>query len=230
MLRALPRRLSCHPADVQRLRPQTRALARRAFGVAAVPADEDSDLDFVLLLLNLGKESLYRLAEDLPLGGVELFIGNVRPDFAAVALQKLLHAPFVLRLGPGIDGAVVDGLRRIWHNQAHVVIHRVAETLAVRARAVGIVETEQRRLGRQKLDVALLAGETLGEAQADGFGLASLFEQDLAGLPVAGFDGVDNALPLAGADDETVGQNMDRAGEVDFEQGFGVENSKILPS
>ena len=84
----------------------------------------------------------------------------------------------------------------------------------------GAVEAEQRGLGLDELDAAVLAGELLAEAQR-GARLGALLEDHLAGFAVADLDGVDQALVQVGRDGEAVDQDEDGLREVDVEQRFG---------
>ncbi len=98
--------------------------------------------------------------------------------------------------GPGVDGAVVEGLRSVGNDEARVEVDGVAETLAARARAERIVEAEQPWLG---LAIGAVAGGALKGAAVPKVlrsGLPSrgkVVELDLAGFAVAGLDGVDEA-------------------------------------
>jgi hypothetical protein len=51
----------------------------------------------------------------------------------------------ILRLGPWIDRAFIEGARLVRQNQVRIKVDRVAKSLAARARAIGIVEAEQPR-------------------------------------------------------------------------------------
>ena len=63
-----------------------------------------------------------------------------------------------------------------------------------------------------------------GEAEhfgGDGFVARNGEEADLAGLAVAGFDGVDEARADVGREGEAVDEDEDGAGEVELEEAFG---------
>ena len=71
----------------------------------------------------------------------------------------------VFRLGPGLDRAFVQRLRLVGNHQVEIEINGVAEALAARAGAVGIVEGEQPRLGLLVAQIAVLAFKALGKAE-----------------------------------------------------------------
>jgi hypothetical protein len=113
-------------------------------------------------------------------------------------------------------------------DEVGVEVDGVAEALAARAGAVGIVEGEEARLG---LAVGAVAGGALeggGEAKR---GLRSRRFPDRAGgtvwnwtspdFAVAGLDGVDDAGADSGRDGEAVDEDEDGLGEVEFEEGLG---------
>ena len=60
---------------------------------------------------------------------------------------QLLPERAIARLGPGLDRALVDGFAAIGNHEIEIEIDGVAEALAARAGAVGIVERKQARLG-----------------------------------------------------------------------------------
>ena len=75
-------------------------------------------------------------------------------------------SPFVLRLGPRLNRAFVQRQPGIGNHQIEIEADRVAETLARRARAKRIVETEEPRLRSRVNDAVVLAFETVREAEA----------------------------------------------------------------
>ena len=125
---------------------------------------------------------------------------------------------------PGGDGAVGEGFGFVGDDEVGVEVDGVAEALAARAGAVGVVEGEEARLG---LAVGAVAGGALeGGGEAVACVLFSFFardceELDFAGFAVAGFDGVDDACADVGGDGEAVDEDEDGLGEVEFEEGFG---------
>jgi hypothetical protein len=98
----------------------------------------------------------------------------------------------VLRLGPGIHRAFLDGLGTVRNHQIHIEIDGVAEALAAFAGAERSVEAEQSGLGGDEFLAALLAAELL--VKPDGFAAARRFEKDLARFAIADLDGVHQAL------------------------------------
>ena len=75
--------------------------------------------------------------------------------------------------GPGGDGAVGEGLGLVGNDEVGVEVDGVAEALAARAGAVGIVEGEEARLG---LAVGAMAGGALeGGGEAEVFARGFVF-------------------------------------------------------
>src|SRR5450755_3041900 len=81
-------------------------------------------------------------------------------------LLGVLKQHAIARLGPRLDGAVVERLTGIGDHQIQIEVDRVAEALATRAGAVGIVEREQPRLGFLVDDAVVFAFEAVVEDQA----------------------------------------------------------------
>ena len=98
--------------------------------------------------------------------GRQVFPGNVERDTgsARVALH-LGGVGTVFGLGPGLDRAFGERQRLVGDHQVEIEVDGVAEALAARTGAVGIVEGEQARLGLFIANVAVLALEALGETQ-----------------------------------------------------------------
>ena len=147
-----------------------------------------------------------------------------------MAALELLVLPLVGGFVPGVDGAFVEALRAVWHDEVHVVVDGVAEALAARAGAEGIVEAEQAGLRRLELLEAGLAAEGFGEAQTPGLG-RRLFEDHFAAFAVADLGGIDDALVQVFTDDEAIHQGKQRLGEVDVEQAFRrgeLEDAAVL--
>ena len=156
-----------------RFASQAQAAAVGAHGIAAIAAEKDAHVELVLLALQVLEEAAHApevavAADDevLLLGG-EVVPGNIERNArsARVAAHLRGQRP-VLRLGPGLDGAFGQRQRLVRNDQVQVEINGVAEALAARTRAVGIVEREQPRLRFFVLDVAVLAFKALREAQA----------------------------------------------------------------
>ena len=209
-------------ADEQRVLAQPRSTAGAALGVAPVARQENAHMDLVFLALDIVKELLDALAQSGLLRGAQFRVGHVGPHPARVAREEFLQRPIVARLGPRIDRAAGQGLGRIRDHQVQVVVDRVAETLALGTRAVGVVETEQRRLGGRKLAPAALAGEALAEPQPLRLRFSGLLEDHFARFAVADLDGIHDPLPQRLAarftvQDQAVDQRIKGLREIDFE-------------
>ena len=110
-------------------------------------------------------ESLLGLGEVVP--------GDVGGDAFGLGGAFHLGVPgrAVLGLGPRVDGAGVEGFGAVGDDEVGVEVDGVAEALAARAGAVGIVEAEEARLG---LAIGAVAGGAL-----EGGGEAVLRTRDL---------------------------------------------------
>ncbi len=138
----------------------------------------------------------------------------------------------VFRRGPGVNGAVVEGLRSVGDDQTRVEIDGVAETLAARACAERIVEAEQPGLGLAVGAVAggALKGRGVAHAAAQAPSRGQGLELDLAGLAVAGLDGVDEAGANVGAESARRSARTKMGCEKSSSRSdSGVENSTMLP-
>ena len=202
-------------AEVEGFGAQAGAFTGTAVRVAAVSGEEDADVDFVLFLLDLGKEAVDGFDDGGLMVGGEVFEGGIGGD-----VGHEVDAPVVVGLGPGVDGAVVEGAGGVGDDERKVVIDGIAEALAGGAGALRVIEGEEGGFRDGEFEVALAAGEAFREAEAEGFGFAGLFEEDFAGFAIAEFDGIDDALHLIGADDEAIGKDEDVVGEVEVEEGF----------
>ena len=80
----------------------------------------------------------------------------------------------MLRLGPGFDRSVFQRQSGIWNDEIEIETDRVAKTLAARAGAVGIIETEESRFGRRVNRMVVLAFEMLGEPELFWFAIGGL--------------------------------------------------------
>ena len=147
----------------------------------------------------------------------QLLVGLVDGEAELVG-QRLHDAQEVLAdlvVAPGGDGALVDGLRRVGHDELGVDLHAGAESVALRARAERGVERE--RAGLQLVDgegVVVGAGELLGEApqavlvvvgQVDEVG-----EHEAVGEAERGLDGLGEPLLHGRLDLEAVDDDGDR--------------------
>ena len=112
----------------------------------------------------------------------------------------------VLGLGPGLDGAFAQGFQLVGNDEVEIEVDGVAESLALRASAVGIVEGEEARLGLFVTDAAEFALEALGEAKLSCVHalVAGNFEDDFSGFTVGGLNRVDDTRTGVGGDREAV--------------------------
>ena len=85
----------------------------------------------------------------------EIHPRHIEPDPAARGALQLGELRTVVRLAPGLDGVLLNRLRRVGHDQRHVQLDDVAEPMAERTGAERIVEREQPRLRHLVRDVAL---------------------------------------------------------------------------
>src|SRR5207245_8647267 len=97
--------------------------------------------------------------------GIKRCPGHVerQPTWFRETLQ-LGEERLIFRLGPRLNRALVQRLRRIRDHQIEIKINRVAESLAARASAIWVVEREQARLRLFISNIAALALESLREA------------------------------------------------------------------
>src|SRR5437764_2469228 len=89
-------------------------------------------------------------------------------DRNAFRFRKTLQLglrPFVLGLCKWIDGAFAQAQSRIWNHEIEVEPDRVAESLARRTRAEGVVETEETRLRCLVNCAVVLAFEAFGKTE-----------------------------------------------------------------
>ena len=131
-----------------------------------------------------------------PLLGIQFGPGHVQRDvqLPGVALEFGVEGA-IFGFGPGLNRPFVQSLRWIRYHQVQIEVDGVAETLAPRTGAIGIVEGKEPRLRFFVTKIAMLALKTVGEARA----LRRLvvarngFKDDLSGLAVANLDGIDDA-------------------------------------
>ncbi len=211
---------------------QALAFALGAERVAAILAEHDADVELVLLALHQSEEavdaeeSVAAVEDEGLLLWFEAVPGNVQRN--AVLLGGLLQfgeVGAILWATPGVDRAIVEGLRLVGNDEVEVEVDGVAEALAARACAEGIVEGEEARLGLAIDAMAGLALEGGGEAEA--FAVCDIriarddFIQYFARFAVADFCRVDDAGAVVGADDDAVDESEDRQREIDLEKRFG---------
>ncbi len=165
------------------------------------------------------------LDDELSLLFGEVAEGRVERDAARArhALQILPNAA-VARLGPGLNDALVDGLAAIGDHQIDIEVDGVAKSLAARARAVGIVEGKQARLGLLIGQAAIFAFKAIAEDDAFGGGTSfggRKFEDGFAlAVAIADFDGVGQARTDLRRDGQAIHEHIDGLREIDIQQGF----------
>ena len=134
-------------ADVARFAAQPRAAAIRARQIAAIPAQEHADVHLVFLPLEPAEEAADALEVAVALDDeLPLLVGEVGPRHVETdaglprrALQLSQLRP-VVRLAPRLDRALIDGVRRVRHDEIHVELDDVAEAVTGRTGAERVVE------------------------------------------------------------------------------------------
>ena len=158
------------------------------------------------------------------LGG-ELTPGNVCGDAAlARPFARFLEKDAVARFGPRLDGAIIERLAGVGYDEVEIEIDGVAEALAARASAIGIVEGKEPRLGLLVERAVVFALEALIEGEALGGragGIGGKFEDGFAAaLAVADFNGIDEARARLRVGGKAVDKNVDGLGEIDVQERF----------
>ena len=140
-------------------------MAVGAEGVAAVLGEEDADVQLIFLALEGGEEAAdaregaAAVPEEFLLRRVEVVPGDVGGDgCGAGEADHLAVEGAVFGGGPGGDGPLREGAGAVGKDEVWVEVDGVAEALAARAGAVGIVEGEETRL---RLAVGAMAGGAL---------------------------------------------------------------------
>ena len=135
-MRTTSREVLAADAHVERLLPESRALAFGAERITAVAAEEHAHVHLVLLAFQVIEEAADEVVEGVALAGAQVAVRHVEADrFALACFLKLAQPGAILRLVPRIHGAVLDRERLVRDDAVHVVIDGVAEALAARARA-----------------------------------------------------------------------------------------------
>ena len=159
-------------AHRQRLRLEAGAPARRTRLRELVPAQEHADV----LLVALGFEPLEKREHPqvTPAGAMQQKVSVVlckvaprgieRDTSGARRLPQQPAAPFVARLGPGIERSLCERACWIGDDQRLVVLEHGAETVAARAGTPRVVEREQGGCERRPGGAAVGAGRVLGES------------------------------------------------------------------
>jgi hypothetical protein len=136
-----------------RLGPQPLPAAIRALRVAAILAQHHAHVQLVLLALHLRKEahharkSIFAAQHRLACRFRHLAPRHVQrhAQFRRALAQFVNHGRYLGRFHGSI-APPVKRQSRVGNHQVQVEVHGVAESLAARARAKGIVEAEQPRL------------------------------------------------------------------------------------
>ena len=145
----------CH-ADGPGFRAETRAAAFGAGCIPSVTAQENADVEFVFLAFEPIEEAFdafeivfgVAFQNETALLARELAPGDVERNASATSpFFHVLEERAVARLGPRLDRAFIKRLTGIGHDETEIEIDGVAETLAARAGAVGIVERKKTGLG-----------------------------------------------------------------------------------
>src|SRR5208337_1121054 len=212
---------------------QARAAAFGTRGVPAKTAQENAHVKFVLFALEPGEKAFYAVEivfgiafeNQTALLGGELAPGDVCGDAASASpLARFLHEDAVARLGPGLNGAIIERFAGVGDDEVEIEIDGVAKALAARACAIGIVEREETRLGLLIKRTVILALEALIEGEALGGGAGGIggkFQDGFAAaFAVADFDGIDEARAGVGVGGEAVDKNVDGLGEIDVQERF----------
>ena len=157
---------------------------------------------------------------------VQLIHRNVEADLALVLLAEIHQVAGVLRLGPRIDRAVLQGQRPVRNHQIQVVVDGVAETLAALAGSVGIVEAEQAGLRLEEFLAAAFASELLVEAQ--GFAFHRGLKNRLARFAITDLQRVHQALAHPAEIDRRSTSANTGLEKSRSSRDSGVENSTIF--
>src|ERR1019366_5430580 len=220
--------------------PQAQARAIRAHRIAAIPAEEDPHVHFVLFAFQMLEEATHTPEFAITVDDVILLLaGKVLPRYvlrnacgAGVAAHLRRQRP-IFWLGPGLDHPFGEGEGLVRDHQVQIEIDGVAEALTAWTRAKWIVEREQPWFRFFVTKVAHLALETLRETQSlRSFTLRrSGLEQHFAGLAVALFDRIHDARPRLRGNRDTIDQHQYRFGKIELEQGLGgrkLDHSPVL--
>src|SRR6185437_1885582 len=213
-------------------------MAIRALGIAPVPAQQNTNVNLVLLRFQITEilpdavQLCFRIAfkDEATLGLGEVAERHVEADAASRLLAEIVEPFDAARFGPGLNGAFIDREAAVRHYEFERVVDCIAEALAARAGAGGAVEAEENRLGRIEIDVVVLAAEALAEEETVLRG--GVQEDDFARFAIANLHGIDEALVEVRRDGDAVRENIDRLLPVNFQQRFGrgeFERCAILP-
>ena len=144
---------------------------------------------------------------------------------ARAKLLRVLPQAAITRLGPRFDRAVVEGFAAIGDDEIQIEVDGVAESLAARAGAVGIVEGEEARLGLLVDGAAVFAFEALVEDKALGRGAGARVGGEIPGWLRRSLRDSRSRWNRPGAsgfgrDGQAIHENADGLREIDVEQSF----------
>ncbi len=198
-----------------RFRPQPLPAAIRALRIATILAQHHPHVQLVLLALQLRKESHHAGEPVLALRRGLAAQHRLARCFRQLAprhvqrnaqlrrmLAQLAKPRPILRPVPRIDRAARQRQPLVGNHQAQIVIHRVAESLAPRARPKGIVEAEQPRLRLAPRPVAIGAFVVAAESQPPALRrllVRSFLKNHLARFAIRSLHGVHNPRTIFGA-------------------------------
>ena len=132
-------------------RAQARSAAFGASRVSTVAAKKHANMELVFFALEIVEEAFdavefacgIAFEQQRPLVGGEMTPRNIGGySLRAGEFLRFLHQTAITRLGPRLDRAVVERFAGVRNDEIEIEIDRVAESLATRARAPGIVETK----------------------------------------------------------------------------------------
>src|SRR5262249_61832130 len=136
---------------------------------AAIATQEHADMDLVLLPLEPTEKATNAVVGAVALDDERPFVGGqVRPRHVETnaclprRTLQLGELRAVMRLAPRLDRALIERLRRIGHDEIHVELDDVAETVTRRAGTERVVEREETWLRRLVRDDAVATLEPLG--------------------------------------------------------------------
>ena len=221
---------------------QALAFALRAARIAAVFREHDADVQLVLLALHEPEESMHAGKRAFPFQHETLLRGGqIEPRHVqrnTLLTRRATHLGVIraiLRTRPWIDRAVVEGLALVRDDEVEIEVDGVAEALAARTCAIGIVEGKEPRLRLAIEAVAVLALVLAREAEAlrwlPVIVTRNNFVNDLAGFAIADLGGIDDARRGFRGDSNAIDQHEDRLREVDLEQRLGrgkLEDAVLL--
>src|SRR5438874_2145994 len=214
--------------EVSRVRFEPAAPAGDAGERAAIPAEKDPHVQLVPLLLEIVEELLdslellLALPEQRPLLVRQLGVGRRQTDSAPLHRQQHLPLPPVRAgLGPGLDGAFRQRAMAVGDDQILVIPKDVAEALAVRTGAQGMIEREHHRPDRLESPSATLA--LVAEAIRLRRVADHVHPADAVALSERGFHPLDQATSVLATEHQPIQDHMEIRPVRPGEQGAGVK-------